>query len=156
MSDMTLTQAADEVRKILRGFKAVEQVSNALEQVGSIQNAGKEAEALLAAVKAEVAKAQEELTLAKADILNAKEEAKKIAADAKAKVEARMDKVAADAAKMVADANAGQTEAANRIAAANEELIGIKAECDNAAKELSELESKLAKVKAQAAKMLGV
>lgn len=148
--------AADEVRKLLRGFKAVEVVSAALEKVGSIENAGKEAESLLSTVKAEIAKAQEELTLSKADIMNAKEEAKKLAADAKAKVEARMDKVAADAAKMIADANAGQAEAANRIAAANEELGGIKAECDVVAKELSELESKLAKVKAQAAKMLGV
>ena len=117
MSEMTLTQAADEVKKMLRGFRAVEQVSAALEQVGSLQNAGKEAEKHLESLKADIATTQDNLVSAGAEVTKAKEEAKKIAADAKEKAANKLEKANADAACIVADAQAIQVEAEAKCAA---------------------------------------
>jgi chromosome segregation ATPase len=155
MSDMNLTQAADEVRKILRGFKAVEQVSAALESVGSIQNAGKEAETQLGCIKAEIQKAQEELTAAKVEIQNAKDEAKKVSADAKAKAENKMDKLAKEAAEFAAKANEDACAMTAKVEAAKLDLDKVLTDRDAAQRELDDLEAKIAKVKAQAAKLLG-
>jgi chromosome segregation ATPase len=155
MSDMNLTQAADEVRKILRGFKAVEQVSAALESVGSIQNAGKEAEATLNGLKAEIQKAQEELTLAKAEILSAKEEAKKVAAAAKEKADARIEKATKDAAELVAKASEEAASVSEKANAEKLDLDKVLTARDAAQRELDDLETKIAKVKAQAAKLAG-
>jgi chromosome segregation ATPase len=83
MADMSFTQAADEVRKILKGFKAVEQVSDALEKAGSIQNAVKEAEAALAKINGEIAEKQATLDAANAAYIAIKDEAKKLKADTK-------------------------------------------------------------------------
>lgn len=155
MSDMNLTQAADEIRKMLRGFKAVEQVSAALESVGSIQNAGKEAEKALESVKAEINKAQQDLIAASTEVLAAKDEAKKIAADAKAKAAERLEKANADANRIVADAQSKADAEVVRLSSIQAQAQIEAAKRDAAAAELAEIEQKITKVKAQAAKLLG-
>jgi len=155
MSDMPFTQAADEVRKMLRGFKAVEQVSAALEQAGSIQNAVKESESALAKLRVEIATAGDELTAAVASVASAKEDAKKIKADAVAKADEKITKTADKVATMLADADAAVAAAGNMVAASEARLVEINDSVRNATVELEAIEKKIAAAKKQVATILG-
>ena len=155
MSDLNLIQAADEVRKMLRGFKAVEMVSAALENVGSLQNAGKEAEKLLAAIRSDVARAEAALVAANSDVTLVKEEAKKLLADAKRKAEDRLAKADAEIAVRVSDSDAVVAAAAARAQSLEALAHDAKADVASAQKELEDLNGKIAKAKAGIAKILG-
>lgn len=155
MADMNLTQAAEEVRKMLRGFKAVELVSAALENVGSLQNAGQEAEKFLAGTRAQIEAEKDALEHAQAAVVFAKEEARKVAADAKRKAEDRITKADAEIAVKVADADAAVAAASVRYQALEAQSAEAREAVVRARGELEDLESKIAKVKAQAAKLLG-
>jgi hypothetical protein len=153
MSD--LINAANEVRKMLKGFKAVEEVSAALEKVGSIENAGKEAEAKLESLKALIASASSDLDSGIAMVNEAKDQAKKIASDAKAKAEARISKANEDAAEIVAAATAAANainEEASRAASTVSELVSEKKAL---AFDLAEIEAKVSKAKAYLTKLAG-
>lgn len=155
MSDLNLIQAADEVRKMLRGFKAVEMVSAALENVGSLQNAGKEAEKLLAAIRSDVARAEAALVAANSDVTLVKEEAKKLLADAKRKAEDRLAKADAEIAVRVSDSDAVVAAAAVRAQSLEALALDAKADVASAQREIEDLNGKIAKAKAGIAKILG-
>lgn len=155
MADMNLTQAAEEVRKMLRGFKAVEMVSAALESVGSLQNAGKEAEKLLADTRAQIEAEKAALEHAQAAVVFAKEEARKVASDAKRKAEDRIAKADVEIAVKVADADAAVAAASVRYQALEAQSVLAREAVVSAQKELDSINEKVAKAKAGVAKILG-
>jgi regulator of protease activity HflC (stomatin/prohibitin superfamily) len=155
MADMTLTQAADEVRKLLRGFKAVDMVSTALDSVGSLQNAGKEAEKALADTRALIDAHTAELAVVKAEVADAKDEAKKIVADAKRKADERLAKAEADIAARTAEVNAFEAAAVVRVQALEAQASAARDAVVVAQKELEDITGKIAKAKAGVAKILG-
>jgi hypothetical protein len=155
MADMNLTQAAEEVRKMLRGFKAVEMVSAALESVGSLQNAGKEAEKLLADTRAQIEAEKEALEHAQAAVVFAKEEARKVTNDAKRKAEDRIVKADVEIAVKVTDAAAAVAAASVRYQALEAQSVLAREAVVSAQKELDSINEKVAKAKAGVAKILG-
>jgi chromosome segregation ATPase len=153
MSD--LIAAANEVRKILKGFKAVEEVSAALDRVGSIENAGKEADKYLGLVNATIAQAKLDLEKANTAVTEAKEQAKKVAADAKSKADARISKAEEDAASIVASAKDKEAESAKKVAKLEAEMSEKTTQLSALTTELAEVEAKVTKAKAYLAKLAG-
>lgn len=154
MSNMNLTQAADEVRKMLRGFKAVEIVSEVLERAGSLENAVKESERQLATLRGKCAEEITAIEAARADIAAAKAEAKKVKENASIAANDRTMKADAE----IADKMAACTLA---IAVANAEFNDAKdglqktlAAIVEAAKELEFIEKKISSAKRQVASIL--
>lgn len=76
-------KAADEARKILRGFKAFEEVATALELAGTSVQAKAEAEAALVVLRSDIATAVRDVADAKAEAERARVAANKATADAK-------------------------------------------------------------------------
>lgn len=155
MSDMTFNQAAEEVRKILRGFKAVEQVSEALSRVGSLENAGKEAEARLEDLRAQTVEAVTQLNAALDDVRHAKDEAKGIKADAKAKGDVLIQKAQDKADEILAAAELLRSDAEAKAAEAEAKAQSVALDVEFKRKEIAALDAKLAELKAQAARLLG-
>jgi hypothetical protein len=155
MADMNLTQAAEEVRKMLRGFQAAGLVSAALEHVGSLQNAGKEAEKALEDIRTKIVASAAELASAQAEVAAAKEDVRKVTADAKRKADDRMAKVEAEIAVRVSDAGAVVAAAVARAESIEASAIAAKTGVIEARGELEDLIGKIAKAKAGVAKILG-
>jgi len=153
MSD--LIAAANEVRKILKGFKAIEEVSDALERVGSIENAGKEADKYLALVKDGISIATADLEKANASVAEAKDQAKKVAADAKTKAEARISKAEEEAALILSTAKDKETSSAKKVAKLETEMSDKAAAIVALTTELAEVEAKVTKAKTYLAKLAG-
>ena len=80
-------QAADDARRMLRGFAAVEQVAKAFEQVGTLQQAGVEAQAALV-------KLQADLDATRAKVVGAQAEAADVVARAKVDAQLLVDEAA--------------------------------------------------------------
>jgi chromosome segregation ATPase len=138
-----LLKAADELGKLVKIFSAMETLRPMLAKVGSLEQAAKEAQAVLDAQ----AKA---LAESKADIAKAKEDAKKVRADAAAAVAiavADKDKAVDQARLIVASA---EDEAKTIVNSANGYLAAEQA------KEKAELESLQAHVKVAAEKLADI
>jgi peptidoglycan hydrolase CwlO-like protein len=69
------TDAADAIRRMAKQYEQMVVAADILDQIGSLDNAAKEAQAVATAMQAEVATAKEELAKAKADIKAAKAKA---------------------------------------------------------------------------------
>jgi chromosome segregation ATPase len=151
MSD--LIAAANEVRKMLKGFKAIEEVSAALERVGSIENAGKEATQYLAIIGEDISSAKSALDNALTEVAEAKDQAKKVTADAKTKAEAKILKAEEDAALIVSAAKDKETASAKKLAKIDSEIVDKTAAVASLMAELSEADAKIAKAKAYLAKL---
>ncbi len=154
MSNMTLNQAADEVRKILRGFKAVEQVADALEQAGSIEAARKDAEKKLAELRGLIVESEQKLSTANAEVESAKDAVKQVVADANAKAKDKVGKAEAKAAEIIADAQVTVAELQAKAQNAKAELDATIADTVVANKELADIERKIAKAKSDIAKLI--
>jgi chromosome segregation ATPase len=155
MADMNLIQAADEVRKMLRGFKAIDMVAAALEQAGSVQNAVKEAEKQLVDMRKQVADASATVEASKYEVIIAKDEARKVKADASAKADEKLTKTADKIATMLADADAAVAAANDKVATSEARLVEINDGIRNATIELEAIEKKIAAAKKQVATILG-
>lgn len=154
-----LIKAADDARRILKGFKAFAEVADALEAAGQIEQRTIEAQRVLAdlqpkieAAKVAIADAEEQasntLALAsqQASGLVAKAEVK--ASEILGAAQTKADSLTAAADRLVAQR---QAEATSAAAARDSALVQRNAQ----AKECDELEARLAKAKAGIAKMLG-
>jgi chromosome segregation ATPase len=154
MSKMSLTQAADEVRKILRGFRAVEQVSEALEQVGSIENAAKEAQATLAALNVKIEEATAALKLAE-EMLSKVKDDQKVAKDAaKKSADAIIAKAEEKAAQIVAETESLLAEKLAIINGAEVRLAGIAEEVAAKQAEVADLDKRIDKAKSYLGKLV--
>lgn len=154
-----LIKAADDARRILKGFKAFAEVADALEAAGQIEQRTVEAQRVLAEIQPKVAAARAEIDAAQA-------EAKAIVAKAKEQAAGHVEAAKQHAADIVFIA---KNETGVLTAAADEHVKKRQAEAVSAAaardtalvqrnalaKEVDELEAKLAKTKGQIAKLLG-
>lgn len=155
----SLIKAADECRKLLRGFQAFEEVANALEQVGSLERAGNELQAKVAQLGDQVKQATGEIAAAKEEaervVSEAKEEAtklKKAATERAEEILAKAEKDAVAAIERAGKKSEGLEEAA---AALRAEVNNLQSSRDGLANDVAELEKKLAKLRSQAAAIAG-
>lgn len=155
MSEMSLTQAATEVRKLTRGIKAVAMIEEALDKVASLEQqdsaltqAIAEKEQALKALTEEAVALRAELdqeekdSIARSDahIAETAQKASQIVQEATAKVQAGLDTLAEreqefNGAKAILDADLETLQA--QIATAQEELATIIKKTDDAKKKLS-------------------
>lgn len=147
-----LIKAADDARRILKGFKAFAEVADALDAAGQIEQRTAEAQRVLAdlqpkieAAKAAVADAEEQAsnTLAVASqqaaglVDSAKVKADRIVSDA----QARADRVNATADTVAINAGLTSKKVVEEVKEALAQRNALAKECD-------ELEARLAKAKA--------
>lgn len=106
MSELNMAQAADEVRKLIRGIKGVEMVVAAMENVASIENAAVEATKRLDQINAEIARLTVTKTTAEAEVEEIREKGRKAKDAAKSAATKTLDTATAEAAAKMADAEA--------------------------------------------------
>ena len=106
MSELNMAQAADEVRKLIRGIKGVEMVVAAMENVASIENAAVEATKRLDQINAEINTLTATKTIAEAEVEEIREKGRKAKDAAKSAATKTLDTATAEAAAKIADAEA--------------------------------------------------
>lgn len=154
-----LIKAADDARRILKGFKAFAEVADALEAAGQVEQRAAEAQETLAALLPKIADARAEVAAAEAQAANtvalASQQAAGLVAKAEVKVSEMLATAQAQAAEKVAAADklVAERQAAAVSAAAERDTALVKRNALD--KEIAELEAKLAKTKGQIAKLLG-
>jgi hypothetical protein len=154
-----LIKAADDARRILKGFKAFAEVADALEAAGKIEQRTAEAQRVLAEVLPKIDAAQ-------AAVVEAQAKAASLAAAAHADANRIVDVARAEAEGIVKTAwdehgrvtSLGQTQkakyddAVGKLKAKFDEIVGkrdaLEAECNA-------LEQRLAEARAQVSKLLG-
>ena len=154
-----LIKAADDARRLLRGFGALSQVAEALEAVGQLELRAKEATNILAGLQVQVADAQaalaEHKAAAKHHIESTRDQAGKLTAKAEVKASEILGAAQTEAKAFETTANelvtARQAEAVSAAAARDSALV----KRDALLKECEALEARLAKAQASVAKLLG-
>ena len=154
-----LIKAADDARRLLRGFKAFAEVADALEAVGQLELRAKEATNILAGLQVQVADAQAALVTYKDEASRLQAAGKDHAAKLVAKAEVKASEILGAAQTAAKDVEAKATDlVANRLA----ESVSAAALRDSALvkrdallKEGEALEARLAKAQASVAKLLG-
>lgn len=152
-------QAADDALRLLKGFAAIKEVADAFAEVGQLQQAATEAQAVLDTIKPQLAQAIADRDEALAAITPAQEQAKAIIADAQdvaeRLVEAAQGKREDERAKadlycaeVVAAASAKVTEADEALAAKRAELAAM-------AQEASDIEARIERAKSKMQELLG-
>lgn len=154
MTDMTLTQAADEVRKMLRGFRAVEQVAAALDRAGSIENSVRESEAALASVRAQVSAAQAELETKNSEIAAAQNKAKALVAEAEQKAKRVVEVAGEQAESIKAAAKSEADAAAERHSAILRDIDAANIELNGKRESLADIENRLAAARTERDRLL--
>jgi hypothetical protein len=157
MSD--LIKQADECRKLLRGFQAFAEVANALESVGSLQQAEKEAKKSLESLTNEISEAQKELVAAKAKTKK-ETEALQIKLDGEMKlhneeIQKTIEFSRKKAESINADSLAKQQVAQDAVNRLQGDAIVLADQIKTATEALATLQANVAKVQAQANKLLG-
>lgn len=154
-----LIQAADDARRLLRGFAAIETVAAAFENVGQLEQRKEEVETLLKKLGDEVKDATDTFraTIEKAEIANA--EAKRMTADAKTVADGIKSSAEAQAESLVSDAMAAVREAQeakdNATTLAEIHLGEIEVQRNVLLAEVEALEARAAEAKAYLAKLSG-
>lgn len=154
-----LIQAADDARRLLRGFAAIETVATAFENVGQLEQRKDEVEKLLKKLGEDVKEATDTFrtTVEKAELANA--EAKRMTADAKTVADGIVASAEAKAKALVEDAMAAVREAdqakSNTIASAEAHLGEIEVQRNVLLAEVEALEARAAEAKAYLAKLSG-
>lgn len=154
-----LIQAADDARRLLRGFAAIETVAAAFENVGQLEQRKDEVEKLLKKLGEDVKEATDTFrtTVEKAELANA--EAKRMTADAKTVADGIVSSAEAKAKALVEDAMAAVREAdqakSNTIASAEAHLGEIEVQRNVLLAEVEALEARAAEAKAYLAKLSG-
>lgn len=152
-------KAADDAKRLLAGFKAVADVAEAFEKVGSLVQAEKEAQKSLAELRPELDKVKQQIADGKAKaaelVAAAEKRAEQVVADGQAQADALIASAKASAEKTQAEAGEYLARAKETVEVTNAEVAEAQAKRDGLATECQLLEGKLEKLKAQAAKLLG-
>ena len=154
-----LIQAADDARRLLRGFAAIETVAAAFENVGQLEQRKDEVEKLLKKLGDDVKEATDTFraTVEKAELANA--EAKRMTANAKTVADGIVSSAEAKAKALVEDAMAAVREAdqakSSTIASAEAHLGEIEVQRNVLLAEVEALEARAAEAKAYLAKLSG-
>lgn len=156
----TFIQAADEVRKLSRMFKALDVLVDVLDKVGSLEQAENESKIRLATVAAETESLKADVNAARelADGLveKAKGEATKVLSDAH--LEASEETAAAKAlmAEATEKAAAADSDAQTRLRTAEGVLDALVQKTTDKEVQLADIETRIADGKAYLAKMAGL
>jgi predicted nucleic acid-binding Zn-ribbon protein len=154
MENLGYTQAAEEVRKILRGFKAVEEVSAALDKMGSLETATKEQEAAHKKITEVIAaaKAEHDRNLA---AFAAQQKAAKAKLD-KAHLDANnvIGMAKAEAAQIIKTGQEDLEKVLTLITEAKHDLVTVTDQVALKEVEVKALEAKLTKIRAQLSKLM--
>jgi chromosome segregation ATPase len=150
-------KTADDAKRLLKGFAAIQTVADAFEQVGSLQQAKTEAEKAIPKLQAQVSEVNAELDKAKADVKAAKAEAKDIVSKAKdgaeqiiAEAQRKSEEIAAASALSL---NQAKTKEAEAVAGAQDLVSQLEAKRNALNTEVATLEAKVEKAKSYIAKL---
>jgi hypothetical protein len=159
MKSTDLMKSADDARRLLRGFKAFEEVAASLDAAGQAVQAKEEAERLLASLAPQIAAAESALSQAQDAAKTVREAAAEVADAARGVAVETTAAAKAEAVKIVADARAAADAVVEERKAAGlqamSERDGALVKRDALLKECVELEARLAKAQASVAKLLG-
>lgn len=154
-----LIKAADDARRLLRGFKAFAEVADALESVGQLELRAKEATNILVGLQAQVAAAQTNLEVTRLETLEIMADAKSAAGKLTAKAEVKASEIlgAAQTAGKAFETTANEFVTARQAEAVSAAALRDSAlvKRDTLVKECEALEARLAKAQASVAKLLG-
>lgn len=152
-------KAADEARKILRGFKAFEEVATALELAGTSVQAKAEAEAALVGLRSDLAAAGLELGAVYAEAERARVAATKATADAKTAADGIVAGARSKADSIVSAAEAlveSKAEAGQLAQADADTLLALTgAKVDALLAEVKDLEARAENARAYLTKLAG-
>lgn len=159
MKATDLLKGADDARRLLRGFKAFEEVAAALEQAGAAVQAREEAEASLADLRGQIVAAGDELEKAQTRVTAAKDEARLIVESSRSAADGIMADAARKAESLQAQGEAAAAAAREvcsaEYAAAQVKLQDMKDEAEALAAEVKALEARAEKARAYLAKLAG-
>lgn len=159
---MSLIQAAEDIKSLAAKFKSIISVSEALEKVGSIEQAEHEALARKQKAYAAADEAIKALSARKADLeefekqcaLKHKEH-EAVVAQQESKAAAIVDEATKRSLSIFSAAKLEKASLEMKNAAARKELLAIQADVDAKAKELSVLQGNLKEVKAKISAFVG-
>lgn len=156
---MSLIKAADDARRLLRGFKAFEEVAAALEQVGTLEQRRAETLKVLndLAPLIEAGKAEVAAAYAKADaiVLDAKADAEKVTGAAGAKALTLVADAETKAQNILLEAEGIKVRAEEVRAVAHAEAAKALEMRDKLAAEVKDLEARAEKARNYIAKLAG-
>ena len=151
-------KAADDVRRLLRGFAGLAEAADAFEQVGQLEQARDEAQAALTALRGDIEKAKGEVADAKAEAKKLKDQAKGKLDEAEARAAERLAAAKLEAERIEREA---RDAAGVALALAQENVTQAKAladveiaKRDAAVQELADLEAKITRAQAKIADIL--
>lgn len=152
-------KAADDARRLLRGFRAFEEVAAALAKTGEIVQARAEAETALAALQPQIAEARAAVSeaMAQADkiLADAREEGERITGAAGAKALVLVADAETSAQNIVFEAEGVKVKAEELRAVAHKEAADALDKRDLLAAEVKDLEARAEKARAYLAKLAG-
>lgn len=152
-------KAADDVRRLLRGFAGLAEAAEAFEQVGQLEQARDEAQAALTTLRAEIDEAHTNL----ARVQDATSAARQVGEDFMAQGQANAERIVtaakSEAERIAREANAAADEMHELAKKARDAALAERDEAlakrDAAVAELAETEGKLDKARKQITKLLG-
>jgi chromosome segregation ATPase len=157
MSD--LIKAAEDARRLLRGFQAFAEVADALDKAAVAEQRKKEAEGALPALHAERDKLTAAVKQAKAKIDTLTQEANNVQAQAVAAAAAIKNEAVAAAEKAVAEASENARtivmEAEQRVTDAEQRLVDTERRNAELQAAHDDLQSRITTLREQAAALLG-
>lgn len=154
-----LIKTADDARRLLRGFKAIDELVDAFEDVGKLEQRKDEAEKALASLQPELVAARQSLSTAQAEVKSEQSKAKAVIADAKEQADEIVKAAGVKALEIEAKAQGVLADAKNQAAAVALAAQGEAAQAqtlrDELLAECTALEARIGKAQAQIAKLLG-
>lgn len=157
MSNSNL-KAADDARRLLRGFAGIAEVADAFERVGSLQQAESECTASLAKLRDELTATHNAIEAAELEALRVRAEAEREAEQAAAAASAKAMALVADAQTQAVNielaAEGIKAQAQALLAAAQAETQQATAKRDALEAECAELDKRAAKARAYLAKLV--
>lgn len=152
-------KAADDARRLLRGFKAFEEVAAALEAAGIAEQSKTEALKDVESLRVQIASEKAELAAAKKDAAEARAKAKELIEQAELKAAALLEHTQQ---KAIAAAEKVRGEADAYLAAKTAEVDSVvnqqrkaEARVGSLSVEVKELEARVEKARAYLAKLAG-
>lgn len=152
-------KAADDARRLLRGFKAFEEVAAALEAAGIAEQSKTEALKDVESLRVQIASEKAELAAAKKDAAEARAKAKELIEQAELKAAALLEhtqqKAIAAAEKVRGEADAYLAAKTAEVDAVVNQQRKAEARVDSLSVEVKDLEARVEKARAYLAKLAG-
>lgn len=152
-------KAADDAKRLLRGFKAFEEVAAALEMAGIAEQSKTDAIKYVESLRVQIASEQVELSAVQKDVAEAKAKAQELIQHAESKAAALLDQAQQNA---IFEAEKIRSDADAYLAAKTAELDSVinhkhnaQACVDSLSAKVKELEARVEKARAYLAKLAG-